>query len=157
MKKTLTAAFALVLVFVLPACGASAPTESAGDTMTLEEIFAAIQKDVPDLPETATTAPDESNYQYYLFTETPIKGSQALACDAIINAVAHSAVLVRVAEGDDAQAIAKTIRENANPNKWICVGAEAVEVTVHNQTILLVMSTQETVEAMTANFDALWS
>jgi PBP1b-binding outer membrane lipoprotein LpoB len=157
MKKTLTLAFALLLVFVLAACGAFAPTEAAGDAMTLEEIFATIQKDVPDLPETATTALDESNYQYYLFTETPIEGAQALACDAIINAVAHSAVLVRVADGDDAQAIAETIRENANPNKWICVGAETVEVTVHNKTILLVMSTQETAEAMTANFDALWS
>lgn len=157
MKKSLTIIIALVLVFVLAACGTSAPTEAAGDSMTLEEIFAAIQKDVSNLPETATTALDETNYQYYLFTETPIEGAQALACDAIINAVAHSAVLVRVAEGDDAQKIAETIRENANPNKWICVGAEAVEVTVHNQTILLVMSTTETVEALTANFDALWS
>lgn len=158
MKKTITLLLAACLVLALAACGTpAAKEEAAGDTMTLEEIFDSIQTDVADLPKTAITELTETNYNYYLFTDTPIAGSEALACDAMINAVAHSAVLLRVAEGDDAEAIAETLRTNANPNKWICTGAEAVKVTVHNRTILLVMSTQAITDAMSANFDALWA
>ncbi|NLW64851.1 MAG: hypothetical protein GXY26_01260 [Clostridiales bacterium] len=154
MKKIFPTLICVMLILSLSACGGAA--EKTGDNMSLEEVFESIQADVPNLPEVAFTELNKDNYHYYLFVE-PVKGAEALACDAIINAVPHSAVLLRIAEGGDAEAIAAEIRANADTGKWICVNAEAMDVAVHNRTVLLVMSNRETVDAMVDNFDRLWA
>ena len=158
MKKYAAILAAALLLLALAACGAKAPAaeEKPGDTMSLEEIFTSIQKDVADLPDTANIELTDENFSSYLFIE-PIDGAQALASDALINIVPHSAVLLRVPDGTDAEAVAEQIRENANPNKWICVGADKTVVSSHGQTILLVMSSADTATALSANFDALWA
>ena len=154
MKKTVTLVLCAALIFALAACGQTADKKQ-GDTMSLEDIFTTIQTDVDNLPEVAYTQLNADNYNYYLFIE-PIEGAEALADDAIINAIPHSAVLLRVAEGTDAAAIAKQIEDNANLNKWICVGAEKKIVKVHGNTILLVMSYADTADEIATNFDKLW-
>ena len=154
MKKTATIILCTALIIALAACGQTADKRQ-GDTMSLEEIFTTIQTGVDNLPEVAYTQLNADNYNYYLFIE-PIEGAEALADDAIINAVPHSAVLLRVPEGEDAETIAKQIEENANLNKWICVGAEKKIVKVHGSTILLVMSYADVADEIAANFDKLW-
>ena len=154
MKKTVTLVLCAVLILSLAACGKTSE-EKQGDSMSLEEIFTNIQTGVDNLPEVAYTQLNADNYQYYLFVD-PIEGAEALADDAIINAIPHSAVLLRVPEGADAAAVAKEIEDNANLNKWICVGAEKKIVKVHGNTILLVMSYTDTADAIAANFDKLW-
>lgn len=154
MKKTVTLVLCALLILSLAACGKNTDKKQ-GDTMSLEEIFTIIQTGVENLPEVAYTQLNADNYQYYLFVD-PIEGAEALAGDAIINAIPHSAVLLRVPEGVDAAAIAKEIEDNANLNKWICVGAEKKIVKVHGNTILLVMSYTDTADAIAANFDKLW-
>lgn len=153
MKKVFSIVVCMVLIFTLSACGTT--VQKPGDTMSLEEIFESIQADVQNLPEVAFTEINEDNYRYYLFID-PVKDAEALACDAIINAVPHSAVLLRVPESKNAETVAEEIRTNADTNKWICVEAEAMDVSVHNRTVLLVMSEEETVDAMINNFDKLW-
>ena len=155
MKKLLTILCAAMLI-TLAACGSNKDQESKpGDTMGLKDIFVSILKDVNNLPEVDYTEITPDNIRYYLFIDQ-IEGSEALACDSLINAVPHSAVLLRVPDGTDAAAVAKQIEDNADPRKWICVGAEKVIVKAHGNTILLVMSTTETADAIAANFDKLW-
>lgn len=154
MKKTVTLILCAVMIFSLAACGQSAEKKQ-GDTMSLEEIFTAIQTGVDNLPEVAFTQLNADNYKYYLFID-PVEGAEALADDAMINAIPHSAVLLRVADGTDAAAIAEEIEDNADLNKWICVGAEKKIVKVHGSTILLVMSYSDTADEIAANFDKLW-
>ncbi|NCB73873.1 MAG: hypothetical protein EOM51_03895 [Clostridia bacterium] len=154
MKKILSLIMCAVLVFSLTACG-SLSEKSSGDTMSLEEIFTSILKGVDNLPELSYTQLNSDNYHYYLFID-PIEGAEALADDANINAVPHSAVLLRVPEGVDALATAAEIEANADLNKWICVGAENKIVKVHGRTILLVMSYTETADQIAENFDKLW-
>ena len=154
MKKTVTLVLCAALILSLAACGKTADKKQ-GDSMSLEEIFTSIQTGVDNLPEVAYTQLNADNYNYYLFIE-PIEGAEALADDAIINAIPHSAVLLRVAEGTDAAEIAKEIEDNANLNKWICVGAEKKIVKVHGSTILLVMSYSDTADEIASNFDKLW-
>ncbi|MBP8640119.1 MAG: hypothetical protein KBI01_04365 [Oscillospiraceae bacterium] len=154
MKKTVLLALCSVLILALTACGQAAK-EKKGDAMSLEEIFTAIQTDVDNLPEVAYTKLNADNYNYYLFID-PVEGAEALAGDAAINAIPHSAVLLRVPDAADAVSIAKNIEDNANLNKWICVGAEKKIVKVHNSTILLIMSASDTADSIAANFDKLW-
>ena len=49
------------------------------------------------------------------------------------------------------------VEANLNPAKWVCVEAEKTAVLVHNCTVLLVMSWSDVTDALTANFNALWS
>lgn len=154
MKKIITLVLSTALILAFAACGSTADKKQ-GDTMSLEEIFTSIQTDVDNLPQVGNTELNSNNYNYYLPID-PIEGAEALACDALINAVPHSAVLLRVPDGTDAQAVAKEIEQNADLRKWICVSAEKAVVKVHGNTILLVMSFTETADEIASNFDKLW-
>lgn len=124
--------------------------------MSLEELMEAVYNDVADLPATQNIDVNDENYKNYLFID-PIEGAETLVSEATINAVAHSVALVRLPEGADVQAVADEIEANADPAKWVCVTAEKTIVSVHDNTILFVMSFAETADAIAANFDALWA
>lgn len=161
MKKTLSLLLAAVMLLALAACGAKAPAadpsdEKPGDTMALSEIFENILTDVADLPAVTDIEITDENFESFLFI-SPIEGAEALASEGMISAIAHSAVLLRVPEGTDVDALVSEIETNANPRKWICVEAEKTIVTAHGNTILLVMSFTDTADAIAANFDALWA
>ncbi|MDD6188174.1 MAG: S-layer homology domain-containing protein [Clostridiales bacterium] len=66
---------------------------------------------------------------------------EGYACEPMMSSVAHSVCLVRLAEGSDIEAAKTAIRENVNPNKWICVGVDPANIRVENigNLILLVM------------------
>jgi hypothetical protein len=171
MKKILLLCLCAALLLSLAACGGSTgggnaavpespsaqptPEVKPGDTKSLEEIVAAIGEGVEG-PMTENLPLTEENFDSFLFIDY-IDGAEAIASQAAINAIAHLTVVLRLPEGADAAKVAKDIEDNANPNKWICVTAEKVIVSVHNQTILLVMSTVDTADAMAANFDSLWA
>ena len=154
MKKLTALLLAVLLVFGLAACAGS-PAESnakPGDTMTLQDILTSITKDVADLPDTETTALTKDNFEYFAFTAMP-DGVEAIAA----NAVAHSVVLMRAQDAETAKKLAADVEANLNPAKWVCVEAEKTAVLVHNCTVLLVMSWSNVTDALTANFNALWS
>ena len=156
MKKITLIMLSVIMVFALAACG-SAPTEEAkaGDTMSLEDIMTNILDGVNELPASQNVTLSEENFESFAFI-APAKGMEGLASEGLISAIAHSVVLVRVPDGSDANAVAEDIKANANPRKWICVEAEKTNVSVHGNTILLVMSFEDTADAITSNFDALW-
>ena len=122
----------------------------------LSKMFATILNGVPDLPECGEVELTSENFSSYLFIDY-IEGSEALASEALINAVPHSAVLLKLPEGADIDSIASQIEEKADPRKWICVEAEKTIVRTGDGVILLVMSSTGTAEAIAANFDALWA
>lgn len=160
MKKTITLILCAVMVLSMAACsagnGGSADAEKPGDTMSLEEIFENILADVKDLPMVDNVKVEPEMYESFLFV-APIDGAEALASEGMINAVAHSAVLLRVPDGTDVEAVRAEIEANANPRKWVCVEAEKTAVVAHGNTILLVMSFSDITDAMVKNFDALWA
>lgn len=158
MKKLTALLLAVLLVFGLAACAGS-PAESnakPGDTITLQDILTSITKDVADLPDTETTALTKDNFEYFAFTAMP-DGVEAIAADSLINAVPHSVVLMRAQDAETAKKLAADVEANLNPAKWVCVEAEKTAVLVHNCTVLLVMSWSNVTDALTANFNALWS
>jgi predicted small lipoprotein YifL len=59
--------------------------------------------------------------------------------EPMMSSQAYSVVLVKVAEGTDANTIADAMRSGINPNKWLCVEADSVDVYVYGQYALLVM------------------
>ena len=139
-----------------PAPESEAPEAEAGDmaSMTLSEILAAIQNEVPDLPGVGDIPLDSENFVYYMFID-PVEGAEAMASEAMIGSIAHSIVLLKAPEGADVEAIAQSVRDNADPRKWICVEAEKCEVVVKDSYVLLVMTNAAAADAIIANFNAL--
>ena len=107
-------------------------------SMTLSEILAAIQADVKDLPGVGDIPLDSENFVYYMFID-PVEGAEALASEAMIGSIAHSLVLLKAPDGADVEAIAQSVRDNANPRKWICVEADDIAAAIKGDLVMFIM------------------
>lgn len=63
--------------------------------------------------------------------------------ESMMSSIAYSLVVVNVSEGADIEAMKQEMLDNIDTRKWICVEAETVYVTNHNNTIFLVMASEE--------------
>ena len=77
-----------------------------------------------------------------------------IGSDALVIAIPHSVVLIEMNEGADIEAAKKSIKENADGRKWICVGVSDEDIRVERagNYILLVMADNS--EEYIANFSA---
>lgn len=92
----------------------------------------------------AATGLENANNLEYVVTSEPMMTSQA-----------YSLVLVKVKNGVDANAVAKTMNENIDSRKWICVSAEKVYTTSSNNVVCLVMSSEEIAKPIYEKFKTL--
>ena len=118
---------------------------------TLQKLVAGAADDIM-CDNTIITA---DQYPYYLFIDY-IDGSIAASASAMIGSIAHSVVLLKLPEDADVAAVAADIEANMDPRKWICVEAEATMVKTSGQYVLMAMSSQEIVDAISANFDTVF-
>ena len=134
-----------------------------GDTAT--ELTAEEQEVLDTLSQLVAGAADDimcdnviipaDQYPYYLFIDY-IDGSIAASASAMIGSIAHSVVLLKLPEDADVAAVAADIEANMDPRKWICVEAEATLVKTSGQYVLMAMSSQDAVDAISANFDTVF-
>ncbi len=134
-----------------PTKAPTATPEAPEEKKSLEDMMSAILEGV-ELPMIMNTTIDENNFSYYLNMDI-IPGAEGLASDAAIMPVAHSVVLLRIPKSSEAKSVAKDVKANANPGKWICTSADKVSVSYKDDVILLVMSTNEITDAIIANFE----
>lgn len=74
-----------------------------------------------DVPPYETVRLDSSNFEFFAFV--PYDDSlSAVAADALVNITPHSVVVIRAENGNGASLVKKVV-ENADPNKWLCVGS----------------------------------
>ena len=134
-----------------------------GDTAT--ELTAEEQEVLDTLSQLVAGAADDimcdnviipaDQYPYYLFIDY-IDGSIAASASAMIGSIAHSVVLLKLPADADVAAVAADIEANMDPRKWICVEAEATLVKTSGQYVLRAMSSQDAVDAISANFDTVF-
>ena len=152
VKKIVLILLALLVALSAVACGKSAKDPFEGKT--IEESMDMILEGV-ETPDAMSMVLTQEDTPYFMFTQLP-EGAEAVVSEGMINAIAHSVVLMRVAEGTDAAAIAAEVEANADPRKWICVEAEKKVVLQEGNTILLVMSNAACADAIAANYTALY-
>lgn len=154
LKKILfvVALFSVALLFT--GCGNSNIDDDLGDLM--DKVYAEIPEDErPMMLQQVKVNAD--NIEYYLGT-SDISYKEALASEPAIGSIAHSVVLVRVADDASVEDVKTKIKENVNPRKWICVGVEEEDVIVKNKgnlIILILEEDQTTREALEKGFDNL--
>lgn len=154
MKRFTIILLALTLSLAALACTAQQP--AADDPINdapLADIMAAIIKDATGEIATAEAEVDAERFSWF-FGIDAIEGAEAYSSEALINAIAHSVALLRVPEGTDVAQTAAQIEQSANPNKWVCVGAEKTIVKTRGNVVLLVMSQTAIADQIAANFDA---
>jgi len=170
MKKIVAIVCVLTLVLTLAACSSKDEAENPEDLdpeitepetstnpvedMELADIMAEMIANVVNLPGVGNVELTSENFASFAFIDY-VEGMEGLVSEAMIGSMAHSAVLVRVAEDMDAEAIADEIRDSADPRKWICVEAEKTEVLTNGNLILLVMSSTVSTDQIAENFNAL--
>ena len=114
----------------------------------LDKIYetADLSEGFRDFTETGlqTTVITEERRAYYLGSED-IEFKEALASEPVMMPSAYELTLVRVNEGADIEKIKEEIRENVNPQKWICVGVDPENVIVASiaNVIIIIMSDTE--------------
>lgn len=143
----------MALFFVASLAGCAKETiENAADALTLENIVEKLYDNV-DVPPYETIKLDQTNFEYYTFI--PYNDTlTAVAADALVNITPHSVVVIH-SEDDNGANIAKKVIENADPNKWLCVGAETVNVVYTDHYVVLIMSRQVTADAIAENFKVI--
>ncbi len=130
---------------------ASDPFQDMTLTQILDKLYETADLELPALTTTVITA---ENQAYYL-GDGAISYKDAIASEPLINAIAYSVCLVRLNSAGDSESVQKSIRENVNPNKWICVGVEEQNVIVSGagDVVILIMSDQAS--ALKAAFDKI--
>ena len=151
MKKLLVTVLAGAML-LLAACGQKEKNVEGTLTEIMAKVYAGTENDMPDLMQTEV---NDENKAYYFGTDD-IEFKEALASEPMINAIAHSVVLVRLNEGQDAEEVKKTIKENVNPAKWVCVQVEEQNVHVESKgdLVILIMDNSKP-DKLLENFKAL--
>ena len=117
----------------------------------------ALVKDTTDPKLMTETIDVPADMFEYITGIAPVDGYKAAVSQAMVGSIAHKIVLVEVPEGVNAEDVAKTMEENMDPRWLICAEAEANNVTVHGQQILMVQSEQAVSNAIAKNAETVYS
>lgn len=131
---------------------------------TAEDLTALIEKiyegqDKGMIPSTVQTQvidiTDEESVKYVTGLESAKDVEFVAVSEPMITSQAYSLVLVKVKDGVNANEIAKTMSENINTRKWICVSAEKLYATSSGNVVCLVMTNVETAKSVYERFKTL--
>ena len=163
MKKAICMILALTLALSLAACGEKVPqtVNTALDgtpEQIIEKIYAAHTEKEMKLPlmTMEVDLQDTDSLSYNMGLDSGDRLSAAAISEPMMGQ-AYSLVVARVKDAADAPQVAKDIYEKVDPNKWICVSADAVDVLVNGNVILFYMIDTgvygSTVDTLASNFE----
>ena len=150
MKKIILFLLLLALLFTCAACRRKNP--DAGNQQPLpgtmeENVSKLIEKEQPQfmggfMPLDLKDTSEEGLWA--LKGYTGLDSAESIADSAVYEpmtgAQAFSLVMVRVKNAADAKTVAQQMKENIDPRKWICAGADQVMVAGYGDTVLFVMA-----------------
>ena len=139
IKKFILFIILFLPLFLLTGCG------NKNIEGSLEDIMASVYADIPESDRPMmlmNTEVNDENIEYYLGTKD-IDYVEALASESGVGSIAHSVVLVRVANNVNIEATKDKIEDSVDPRKWVCVGVEEDDIIVENEgnLIILIMMT----------------
>ena len=150
MKKFVSVVLALSLVLSLAACGGKKAEESQTALTvegTMEELLNKTIEQRPVefmggvIPVDLTDSSEDGLWALKSYTglDSAEKISEAAAFEPMMGSLAFSMVLVRVAEGADAKAVAESMKSGIDTRKWICVEADDLKVAGFGDVVMLIM------------------
>ena len=159
MKKLRKIILILLVCFTLGTLTGCGEKNVEGElTDIMEKVYTKMYADIkeeerPMLMTTNALNPfegaTEEDINYHIenaIGKSEIKYKEIVYSEPPMSSIAYSVVLVRMEEGEDIEAAKKTIKENANPRKWMCVEVAEEDVIVKSKgdLIILIMIEDET-------------
>lgn len=157
MKKILSVLLAVLLVAsVFTACG-NKPADGADQTPTpdpktplvgtVSELIASVVEKAPvefmagEMPVDLTDTSEDglAALEYMTGLKSAEKISEASVYEAMTGSQAFSLIMVRVKNAEEAENVAKEMLAGVDPRKWICVGADDVQVATFVDVVMLIM------------------
>ena len=129
---------------------------SAEDLTTLvDQIYAGVSIEMPSVMTQELDMTDVETVKYFTGLENVDDVEYVVASEPMMSSQAYSLMLVKVKDGVDADAVAKTMNENVDERKWICVTAEKIYSVASGDVVCLVMSNEDTAKTVYESFKAL--
>ena len=146
MKKWIALLLAVTLALSMTACRRKKPAEAAlagsmeqNVNKILEEnpvqfMGGMMPLDLQDTSEEGLWA-----LKNYTGLDSAEKLTDAAVYEPMTGSQAFSLVLVRVTDSADAQTVARQMKDNINPRKWICAGADQVMAAGYGDVVMFIM------------------
>lgn len=129
---------------------------SAEDLSALvDQIYAGVSIEMPMLMTQELDMTDVETVKYFTGLENVDDVEYVVASEPMMSSQAYSLMLVKVKDGVDADAVAKTMNENVDERKWICVTAEKIYSVASGDVVCLVMSNADTAKTVYESFKTL--
>ena len=144
MKKWICLLLVLCIALSLSACRRK---KAAPLTGTMEENVNSIMEKNPAefmgglMPVDLTDTSEEGLWALKNYTglTSAEKITDVAVYEPMTGSQAFSLVLVRVADEKDAKMVAQQMKDNIDPRKWICAGADQVMAAGYGDTVLFIM------------------
>ena len=145
----------MVALFVTSMGGSNKKVEGS-----LEQIMDKLYRNIPpqNLPMMLDNIEvNAENIESYI-GRNDIKFKEALASESMTGSIAHSIVLLRLENAEEADDVVAKIKSSANPRKWICVEVPEDQVIVKNKgdlIILIMVADENTRDKLEKGFENL--
>ena len=146
MKKLIALALVLAMALSLAACGGKTAdkTPLAGtmeeNVMKVMEI-APVEFMVGAMPVDLSDTSEDGKWalSYFAGLDDAAKITDVCVYEPMMGSQAFSLVMVRTAEGVEPKEVAQEMKDNINPRKWVCVGADEVMAAGYGDTVMFIM------------------
>lgn len=129
---------------------------SAADlTALIDQIYSGVSIEMPMLMTQELDMTDAETVKYFTGLENIDGVEYVVASEPMMTSQAYSLMLVKVKDGVDANSIAKTMNENVDERKWICVTAEKIYSVASGDVVCLVMSNADTAKTVFESFKTI--
>lgn len=146
----------VVLVRNAKANSSTLNINNAQDLSSLvDKIYKGVKTEMPSVQTEKIDVTDADMVKAFTGLDNGNDIDALVVSEPLMSSQAYSLVLVKVKEGVNANSLAKTMNENINIRKWICVSAEKVYTTTSGNIICLVMSNADVAKDVYDNFKTL--
>ena len=129
---------------------------SANDlTALIDQIYAGVTQEMPALQTMPIETTDADMFNMFTGLDSAENIEYVVVSEPMMSSQAYSLVLLKVKNGADADSIAKTMNENINTSKWVCVTAEKVYSVASGDVVCLVMASEERAKPVFESFKTI--
>ena len=129
---------------------------SAEDLSALvDKLYEGKQDLYPSLMTQPIDVTDKDSVSYMTGLESGEELEYLVVSEPMMSSQAYSLILAKVKDGVDADKVAKTMNENVDYRKWICVAAEKIYSTSTDNIVFLVMSSEKMAKPIYDDFKSL--
>ncbi len=121
----------------------------------INQIYEGVTIEMPKLQTQALDVTDANMVKTFTGLDSTENIENLVVSEPLMSSQAYSLVLVKVKDGANINDMAKSMNENIDVRKWICVSAEKVYTATSGNVICLVMTNADTAKVVYDSFKAI--